>query len=157
MVTPAGASDGRRDRQWNEPWVPAPDPQIRPGPRHAKQKRESHVERVCFLARVRPDRLEEYRMRHENVWPEMRAALADAGWGNYTIFLADDGLLVGYLETDDYAAALAAMAKTEVNSRWQAEMAGYFLNVGGPGEADAPDQSFLRIPEIFHLGDDPNA
>ena len=35
------------------------------------------MERVCFLARVRPDRLDEYRERHENVWPEMRAALAE--------------------------------------------------------------------------------
>ena len=37
------------------------------------------MERVCFLARVRPDRLNEYRERHKAVWPEMRAALAKAG------------------------------------------------------------------------------
>lgn len=103
------------------------------------------MERVCFLARVRPGRLDEYRERHRDVWPEMRAALAEAGWGNYSIFLAEDGLLVGYLETEDYRAALAAMAKNEVNERWQAEMSGFFV-AGGP-----PDQSFLRITEIFHL------
>ena len=62
------------------------------------------MERVCFLLRVRPDRLEEYRARHRSVWPEMRAALAASGWGNYSLFLRDDGLLVGYLETDDFAA-----------------------------------------------------
>jgi L-rhamnose mutarotase len=111
------------------------------------------VERVCFLARVRPDRLDEYRERHQHVWPEMLAALRETGWGNYSIFLADDGLLVGYLETEDYEAALAGMARTEVNDRWQAEMAGYFVNAGD----SRPDQSFLRLPEIFHLGDDPNA
>ena len=61
------------------------------------------MERVCFLARVRPERLAEYRERHEHVWAEMRDALRKAGWGNYSLFLADDGLLVGYLETDDYA------------------------------------------------------
>jgi L-rhamnose mutarotase len=103
------------------------------------------MERVCFLARVRPERLAEYRQRHERVWPEMLAALTKAGWSNYSIFLADDGLLVGYLETDDYQAALAAMADTEVNQRWQAEMAGFFV-ADGP-----PDRSFLRLPEIFHL------
>jgi len=103
------------------------------------------VERVCFLARVRPERLDEYRDRHEDVWPEMLAALRAAGWGNYSIFLAGDGLLVGYLETDDYEAALAAMAATDVNRRWQAEMAEFFV-AGG-----APDESFLRIAEIFHL------
>jgi L-rhamnose mutarotase len=103
------------------------------------------VERVCFLARVRPDRLDEYRERHEHVWPEMRAALRAAGWGNYSIFLAADGLLIGYLETEDYQAALDAMAATEVNERWQAEMSGYFVTDG------PPDQSFLRVTEIFHL------
>jgi L-rhamnose mutarotase len=103
------------------------------------------VERVCFLARIRPGRLEEYRERHEHVWPEMRAALAEAGWVNYSLFLADDGLLVGYLETDDYQAALDAMAATDVNARWQAEMADSFV-ADGP-----PDRSFVRLSEIFHL------
>lgn len=103
------------------------------------------MERVCFLARVRPERLAEYRARHEHVWPEMRDALAEAGWGNYSLFLADDGLLVGYLETDDYAGALDAMAATDVNTRWQAGMADFFV-ADGP-----PDRSFLRLPEIFHI------
>jgi len=103
------------------------------------------VQRVCFLARVRPGRLDEYRERHARVWPEMLAALRAAGWGNYSIFVADDGLLVGYLETDDYPAALEAMAATDVNARWQAEMAGFFVSDG------PPDRSFLRIAEIFHL------
>ena len=103
------------------------------------------MERVCFLARVRPERLAEYRERHERVWPEMREALAKAGWGNYSLFLAGDGLLVGYLETDDYAGALDAMAATDVNARWQAEMADFFV-ADGP-----PDRAFLRLDEIFHL------
>jgi len=103
------------------------------------------VERVCFLARVRPDRQNKNRERHENVSPENCDALSVAGWGNYSIFLADDGLLVGYLETADYKAALDAMAATDVNTRWQAEMAGFFVAEG------PPDQSFLRINEIFHL------
>lgn len=103
------------------------------------------MERVCFVARVRPERLGEYRERHKDVWPQMRAALATAGWGNYSIFLADDGLLVGYLETEDYRAALDAMAATEVNGRWQAEMSEFFV-ADGP-----PDQSFVRLEEIFHL------
>ena len=80
------------------------------------------MERVCFLGRVRPDRLAEYRERHAGVWPEMLDALRAAGWSNYSLFLTDDGLVVGYLETDDYAAAQARMAGTAVNERWQADM-----------------------------------
>ena len=39
---------------------------------------------------------------------------------------ATDGLLVGYLETEDFARAQAAMEATDVNARWQAEMAPFF-------------------------------
>ena len=103
--------------------------------------------RVCFTLQVRPDRIEEYRERHREVWPEMRAALREAGWRNYSLFLAPDGLLVGYLECDDFDAALAEMARTEVNARWQAEMAEFFVDLG---DAKA-DESMRPLDEVFHL------
>ena len=78
---------------------------------------------VCFTLQVRPDRLDEYRERHAAVWPEMLRALRNAGWGEYQLFLRDDGLLVGTVGVDDLAAAQAAMDATEVSARWEAEMA----------------------------------
>jgi L-rhamnose mutarotase len=102
------------------------------------------VERVCFELRVRPERLEEYKARHRAVWPEMLDALREAGWRNYSLFLREDGLLVGYLETDDFEAAQRAMAATEVNERWQTEMAEFF--------GDRADEGgFVRLEEVFHL------
>jgi L-rhamnose mutarotase len=53
--------------------------------------------RYCFLLRVRPEHMEEYRRRHAAVWPEMLSALAETGWRNYSLFLHDDGLLVGQI------------------------------------------------------------
>lgn len=105
------------------------------------------MQRVCFLLKVRPARLVEYRERHADVWPRMRQALSDAGWHNYSLFLRDDGLLVGYLETDDFEAAQAAMAATEVNAEWQAEMAGFFESLHGA----RPDEAMRPLTEIFHL------
>jgi L-rhamnose mutarotase len=105
------------------------------------------VHRICFTLQVRPDRLEEYRDRHRHVWPEMQDALRRTGWGNYSLFLRDDGLLIGYLETEDFEAAQRAMDATEVNARWQAEMGGFFeLPDGG-----RPDTSMQPLPEVFHL------
>ena len=101
------------------------------------------MERVCFQLQVRPDRLAEYRARHREVWPEMLAALRDAGWRNYSLFLRDDGLLIGYVETDDFEAAQRAMAATEVNDRWQRDMAPFF-------DARA-DHALVRLEEVFHL------
>ena len=105
------------------------------------------MRRVCFLLRVRPDRLDEYRSRHASVWPEMRQALRDTGWGNYSLFLAPDGLLVGYLETPDFDAARAGMAAREVNARWQAEMADFFVALDG----SHPDTAMHPLTEVFHL------
>jgi len=102
--------------------------------------------RICFVLRVRPEAAPEYRERHAAVWPEMRAALAEAGWHNYSLFLQDDGLLIGYVECDDFQAAQERMQETEVNARWQAEMAPLFALDG-----QAPDRAMAPIPEIFHL------
>jgi len=105
--------------------------------------------RVCFQLQVRPDRLGEYRARHAAVWPEMLRALQATGWHNYSLFLREDGLLIGYVETPSLEAALAGMASTDVNARWQAEMAELFEDLG----TAAPDTGFHRLEEIFHLED----
>jgi L-rhamnose mutarotase len=107
------------------------------------------VHRYCFCLQVRPDRLDEYVERHRSVWPEMQAALRETGWHNYSLFLRDDGLLIGYVEAEDLEAAQRAMAATEVNARWQAEMSEFFQGIDGR----PPDESFLLLTEIFHLTD----
>jgi len=104
--------------------------------------------RYCFQLHVRPERLDEYKARHRAVWPEMLAALRDTGWRNYSLFLRDDGLLIGYVEAADLQAAQAGMAATAVNARWQAEMAPFFVDLDG-----RPDEGFLLLEEVFHLED----
>ena len=111
-------------------------------------ERRGIVERVCFQLQVKLERLEEYKARHAAVWPDMLEALHATGWGNYSLFLRPDGLLIGYLETESLDAAQAGMAATEVNARWQAEMGEFFVDLDLP-----PDQGFLRLEEIFNLDD----
>jgi L-rhamnose mutarotase len=105
--------------------------------------------RCCFLLQVRPERLEDYKREHEAVWPEMLTALSDSGWRNYSIFARDDGLLVGYLEAEDFDAAQKAMAKTDANARWQAHMGSYFIDI--PGQL--PSQPLVLLEEVFNLED----
>ncbi|MFE5795729.1 L-rhamnose mutarotase [Streptomyces sp. NPDC056503] len=105
------------------------------------------MQRVCFLLKVRAERAEEYRARHAEVWREMREALTTAGWHNYSLFLREDGLLVGYLETEDFERAKAAMEATEVNARWQAGMSGFFEELDGR----RPDEAMRPLAEVFHL------
>ncbi len=105
------------------------------------------MKRVCFVLQVRADRLAEYKERHREVWPEMRQALSESGWSNYSLFLREDGLLVGYVETADFERALSEMAKREVNERWQREMAGFFEIPEGM----APDQAMRPLEQVFYL------
>ena len=89
-------------------------------------------QRCCFLLRVRPERLAEYIEVHQHVWKDMRDALSNAGWRRYSLFLRpEDGLVVGYFESDDTAAAMRAMEDEDVNTRWQKEMAQYFVQPNG--------------------------
>lgn len=105
------------------------------------------MQRVCFVLQVRPERLEEYKQRHSAVWPEMQQALRETGWSNYSLFMREDGLLVGYLETEDFERARAEMAGREVNRKWQREMAGLFVQPDG----DLPDRAMSPLEEVFHL------
>jgi L-rhamnose mutarotase len=105
------------------------------------------MKRICFVLHVKPERLEEYKARHRTVWPEMLAALRETGWTNYSLFLRPDGMLVGYLETEDFERARAGMAQREVNGRWQREMAGFFVQPDGT----LPDRAMEPLEEVFHL------
>ncbi len=105
------------------------------------------MKRTGFCLKVKPDRLEEYKVRHTEVWPEMLQALRETGWSNYSLFLREDGLLFGYVECDDIDAAVAAMSKRDINAKWQAEMGPFFEQLGD----QRPDEGFLRLEEVFHL------
>jgi L-rhamnose mutarotase len=103
--------------------------------------------RVCFLLRVRPEKVALYKERHAQVWPEMLDALRETGWRNYSIFLKPDGLLVGYLETDNFEQCRSAMKNHPVNAHWQAEMAPFFESIGNT----TADDNMFPLEEVFHL------
>jgi L-rhamnose mutarotase len=103
--------------------------------------------RVCFLLKVRKEMVAQYKERHAHVWPEMLRALKETGWKNYSLFLKPDGLLVGYLETDDFAKCSTAMKAHPINARWQSEMAQFFESIGN----GAADDNMFPLEEVFHL------
>ena len=105
------------------------------------------MQRICFVLQVRPERIDEYKERHHAVWPEMLQALRETGWNNYSLFLRPDGLLVGYLETNDFENARSGMKQREINDRWQREMSDLFVNPPGI----APDSAMTPLEEVFHL------
>ncbi|WP_394770668.1 L-rhamnose mutarotase [Lacisediminihabitans sp.] len=104
------------------------------------------MERVCFTLQVRQDLLDEYRRRHAEVWPEMLEEIRLSGRRNYSLFLRQDGLLVGYYEADSDTASADHLASSAVAARWEAEMKPFFVSVAERADQDAP-----RLDEVFHL------
>ncbi|MFT4041530.1 MAG: L-rhamnose mutarotase [Gordonia sp. (in: high G+C Gram-positive bacteria)] len=103
-------------------------------------------QRVCFTMKLRSDRIDDYLAAHQDVWPEMLEALRTTGWHNYSLFLRrHDGLVVGYLETDDFDRARELMAQTAVNEKWQSQMAEYF------DAGTNPDTTMTVLDDYFYL------
>jgi L-rhamnose mutarotase len=76
----------------------------------------------AWVLGVKPGYEDEYKRRHDELWPEMAATLRASGITSYTIFR--HGLtLLGYFETDDLAATIAYLRDSEVNRRWSEHMA----------------------------------
>ena len=105
------------------------------------------MKRVGFLLKVKPKKITEYKQIHQNVWPDMLEALRRCGWRNYSLFIREDGLLFGYFETpQDLQAALDAMEKEAINTRWQETMAPFFESPDGA----RADEILIELEEVFH-------
>jgi L-rhamnose mutarotase len=76
------------------------------------------MERVCFTFQLKPGTEAEYKRRHDEIWPELVAAIEDAGISNYSLFRR--GLqVIAYCECEpDAATAFGKVGATEVNRRW---------------------------------------
>jgi L-rhamnose mutarotase len=96
-----------------------------------REKNESPLKRVCFVLQVKKELLEEYKSRHQKIWPEMLRVLKEAGIHNYSIFLRPDGLMVNYFETADVEQSFRIARSSPVYEKWQEAMARYFVSESG--------------------------
>ena len=103
------------------------------------------MERIAFTMRVKSGQEEEYRRRHEAVWPAMLQALKSAGCRNYSIYMKGQDLFA-YMEVENFQAFLERMAAEPESDRWETHMAaimerGILLETG----------FHERLVEVFHL------
>ena len=80
------------------------------------------AERVAFRMRVHPDKVAEYKKRHDEIWPEMIAALKGAGVSDYTIWHDPETnyLFATLVRSDDHS--MDKLPETEANKKWWAFM-----------------------------------
>lgn len=106
------------------------------------------MQKIGFMLKVRPEKLEEYLALHNPIWPDLAAALKDAGMRNYTLWLAPDGTEFGYLECDDWATVCAKLDTSEVHTRWQTLMQDFLLTPLDSGEGGQP---VMMLEKSFEL------
>ncbi len=103
------------------------------------------MQRKAFVMKIKPGVREEYKRRHDNIWPEMRQMLTEAGLHNYTIWMYGEDTLFGYYETEDDEYAVKIQEGSEVAKRWEAYMSDFLAT------KVMPDGSVMPIKDELEL------
>ncbi|CAN5507198.1 L-rhamnose mutarotase [soil metagenome] len=100
-------------------------------------------QRSGFTLRLKPGGLDEYKRRHDEIWPELVAEMASHGVEQVTIFHADSKLFI-YSEVSE-PSAWERLWNLDIHLRWAAELEPY-LELADDGTPDASE-----LTEIFHV------
>lgn len=101
--------------------------------------------RKAFVMQVFPDKHEEYKRRHDEIWPKLAETLKDHGASSYAIYLDEArSLLFASVEIESEE-RWAAVANTAVCKEWWAFMADVMTS--------NPDNSPVsqELNEVFYL------
>lgn len=103
------------------------------------------MEKIAFRMILYPGQLEEYRKRHDEIWPELVTLLKDAGIEDYSIhYDPETHALFGVLwRREDHR--MDDLPATEIMQRWWAHMADIMET--------EPDNKPVLVPleTVFHL------
>lgn len=103
------------------------------------------LETVAFRMKLHPGQADEYRRRHDAIWPELAQELKTRGVVDYRIFLDPESLALFAVMTRRRDHDLDALPGTEIMRRWWAMM--------GDVMDTNPDQSPVQVdlPPLFVL------
>ena len=103
------------------------------------------MERVAFKMKINKGCAEEYKRRHDELWPELETLLKNTGIKEYSIFL--DGTtndLFGYLKIAD-AKLLDDLPRHEVMKKWWS----YMKDIMETNDDQSPIS--IALKEVFYL------
>jgi len=77
------------------------------------------MRRYGMVIKVKPEKFEEYKRLHANVWPDVLKMIKDCNIRNYSIYHRD-GYLFSYFEYvgEDFEADMAKMAGDPMTQKW---------------------------------------
>lgn len=105
------------------------------------------MKRKAFLIQARPGLSEEYKKRHNPVWPELKQVLQEHGVRNYSIFLHENSeYLFGYFEIENEE-LFNKLGEMETMQRWWRHMTEVLIC---ESDEDSKAKEDMLV-EIFHL------
>jgi len=103
------------------------------------------MSRVAFTMKLFKGCEEEYKRRHDELWPELETLLKEAGIKDYSIFLDEEtNILFGYLTIDDKR-KLDELPAHPVVQKWWA----YMKDIMETNEDNSPVN--IPLKEVFYL------
>ncbi len=102
-------------------------------------------ERIAFRMTLDPGQADEYRRRHDTIWPELAEMLKQAGVSDYSIWLDPETnhLFATLVRRDDHT--MDALPDTEIVKRWWAMMA----DIMETNADNSPVE--IELQRMFHL------
>ena len=106
------------------------------------------MQRYGMVLRVHPERFEEYKKYHADVWPGVLDMIRKCNIRNYSIY-HKDGYLFSYFEYtgDDFDGDMAKMAADPKTQEWWAIME----PMQDPLSTRAPGEWWANMEEVFHM------
>ena len=103
------------------------------------------MERDAFKMKLKPGCVEEYKKRHDEIWPELAQAHTDAGISDYSIYFDEESLTLFAFRKLSADNAASEMKDLEIVRRWWDHMAD-LMEVH-------PDNMpvFKPLKEVFHM------
>jgi len=103
------------------------------------------MQRVAFKMKLFKGREDEYKKRHDAIWPELETLLKKTGVKDYSIFLDEEtNILFGYLTIDDKT-KLDELPRHPVMKKWWA----YMKDIMETNEDNSPVN--INLKEVFYL------
>ena len=103
------------------------------------------MQRVAFKMKLFKGCEEEYKRRHDALWPELETLLKQAGVKDYSIFLDEEtNVLFGYLTIDD-ASKLDSLPRHPVMQKWWT----FMKDIMETNDDHSPVNTPLK--EVFYL------
>jgi L-rhamnose mutarotase len=101
--------------------------------------------RFAFKMKLKPGFEDEYRKRHDALWPELNQLLKSSGIGDYSIFFDRETNILFAVQIIKGAQTSQDLSHNEVVKKWWA----YMADIMETNEDNSPVTQSLT--EVFHL------